>query len=153
LIEGTPQLPEARSSLDALRRRLDDVDSRPLRFSRPLRTTLRTLHLLAFGALYGGHVFGVDAERLRPALVAVVASGLAFMLFEIWRSPIWLVQLRGAATYLKLGLLLLVEPFWDQRVAILSLVVVIGAVVSHMPGRYRYYSLLHGRVMRSGEKG
>ena len=152
-MEARQQEPARHSILEALRRRLDDADSRPSRLSRPLRTSLRTLHLLAFGALYGGHVFAVDAERLEPALVAVVATGLAFMLFEVWRSPIWLVQLRGVATYLKLALLLLVGPFWDQRVAILSLVVVIGAVVSHMPGRYRYYSLLHRRVMRSGEKG
>jgi hypothetical protein len=137
----------------ALRRRLDDTRSRPTRFSRPLRTTLRTLHLLAFGALYGGHVFGVEAERLLPALIAVVASGLAFTAFEVWRAPIWLVQVRGAATGAKLGLLLLVDPCWDYRVAILSLVAGIGVVVAHMPGHYRYYSFLHGCVMGGGEKG
>ncbi len=127
--------------------------SQPMRGSRPLRTTLRTAHLLAFGALYGGHVFGVSAERLLPALLAVLATGGAFMLFEIWRAPIWLVQVRGAATYCKIALLLTINPLWEYRLVILTLVVVIGAVVSHMPGQYRYYSLRHGRVMRGGDNG
>jgi hypothetical protein len=31
--------------------------------------------------------------------------------------------------------------------------VAIGVVTSHMPGRYRYYSLLHGRDVGNGGKG
>jgi hypothetical protein len=56
--------------------------------------------------------------------------------------------------YLKLVLLASAALFWEFRVAILTLVVIIGTVVSHMPGRYRYYSLLRSRVMDGdGEKG
>jgi len=143
----------SRNFLATLRTRVRDGSSPPMRASRPLRTTLRTTHLLAFGALYGGHVFDIAPERLLPALAAVLASGGAFMLFEIWRAPIWLVQVRGVATYAKLGLLLSVPAFWAERVWILSAIVVIGTVVSHMPSRYRYYSLLHRRVMNGGEKG
>ena len=127
--------------------------SRPMRASRPIRTGLRTAHVLASGALYGGHVFGVDAERLFPALVAVVATGTAFLLFEVFQSPIWLVQVRGAAIYCKLGLLLAVDSFWDHRVLILTAIVAIGTVVSHMPSRYRYYSFLHRREMPGDGKG
>jgi len=52
--------------------------------TRVLRTTLRTLHVLAFGAYYGGHVFQVPTERLFPALVAVVVTGGFFAAFEAW---------------------------------------------------------------------
>jgi uncharacterized membrane protein len=121
--------------------------------SRPVRTTLRTLHVLAFGAYYGGHVFSVAPDRLFPALVAVVATGVLFMLFEIWRAPVWLHQLRGVCTYIKLALLVCTAFFWEQRIWILTLIVVLGVVVSHAPGRIRYYSVLYRRVISSEGKG
>ena len=121
--------------------------------ARTLRTTLRALHVLAFGAYYGGHVFSVPAERLLPALVAVVATGALFMLFEIWRAPVWLHQLRGVCTYIKVALLVSVAVFWEQRIWILTLIVVLGVVVSHAPGRLRYYSVLHRRVIATHGKG
>jgi len=120
---------------------------------RGIRTGLRTAHLLAFGALYGGHVFGVPAGRLELALLATVASGGALALLEFYHAPIWLVQLRGLATLAKIALAASVAVFWDDRVALLSLAVVIGGVTSHMPGRYRYYSVLHGRRVGDAELG
>jgi len=126
---------------------------RPLPGVRPLRTTLRTAHTLAFAALYGGHVYGIAAERLRPALVATVASGLALMALEMYRTPVWPVQLRGLAAFAKLALVAAVGLWWNARVALLSAAIVIGGVASHMPGRYRYYSVLHGRVVGATEAG
>jgi hypothetical protein len=38
-------------------------------------------------------------------------------------------------------------------VALLTLVVVIGSVVSHMPASLRYYSLVHGRMVDTDAKG
>jgi hypothetical protein len=104
-------------------------------------------------AFYGGHVYGVPEERLEPALWAVVATGFAFAILEIVRAPIWLVQLRGVAVYLKIGLMFGATPGSPLRVPLLTLALVIGVVVSHMPGRYRYHSLLHRRVVGHGDKG
>jgi len=126
---------------------------RPVPYVRVLRTSLRTAHLIAFGVLYGGHVFDVSPERLRIALLATVASGAALMGLEIYRAPIWMVQLRGLATLVKIVLVASVAVFWSFRVAILTGVIVIGSVSSHMPGQYRYYSLLHRRVMDGRESG
>jgi len=120
---------------------------------RALRTALRTAHLIAFGTLYGGHVYGVEAERLVPALIATVATGGAFMGLEIYRAPVWLVQVRGLATLVKLALVVGVAALWPLRVPLLTLALVIGAVTSHMPSRWRYYSLLHGRAVGPQEKG
>lgn len=114
---------------------------------RALRTTLRTAHLLAFGVLYGGHVYGVTAERLWPALIATVASGGALMLLEISRTPLWLVQIRGLATLFKIALVAAVAVWWTMHLVLLTAAVIIGGVVSHMPGRYRYYSIVHRRVI------
>jgi len=125
----------------------------PLPAARSLRTTLRTAHTLAFGTYYGGHVFSVEPERLLPALLAVLATGGAFMTFEIWRAPIWVAQVRGVACYLKLALLLAVAACWEYRIAILTLVVVIATVISHAPSHIRYYSLLHLRAVNTDSKG
>lgn len=121
--------------------------------SRLLRTGLRTAHLIAFGAFYGGVVFGVEPGRLQPALVAAVGTGVLFMAFEIARAPVWLVQVRGVATYAKILLVLALPLLETGRVAVLTVVVVIGAVVSHMPGRYRYYSLRERRTVDTHAKG
>jgi hypothetical protein len=118
-----------------------------------IRTTLRTAHLVAFGCLYGGHVYGIAAESLRPALGATVASGALLMGLEIYRTPLWLVQVRGCATLVKVALLAAVGLWWELRVALLTLAIVIGGVASHMPGRYRYYSVLHRRVIGNQEPG
>lgn len=120
---------------------------------RVLRTTLRTVHVLAVGAYYGGHVFSVPPERLAPAAVAVIATGVLFVIFEVWSAPVWLVQIQGVATYVKVALIGSVSLFWDQRIWILSLVMVIGVVVSHAPGRLRYYSVKDRRVVYTDGNG
>jgi hypothetical protein len=120
---------------------------------RALRTSLRAVHVVAVAALYGGHVFAVEAERLLPAVVAAVGTGAALMAFEIHRAPVWCVQVRGAATFAKIALVASVAVFWTWRVQLLTLSMVVGVVTSHMPGRWRYRSLLDGRVVGSQEKG
>jgi hypothetical protein len=130
-----------------------EAPQRTLPGARWLRTSLRTLHLVAVGALYGGHVYGVEAYRLVGALVGVLATGAALVVFEVWQARIWLVQVRGVATLLKLVLLAAIGVAWDLRILLLTLALVIGSVSSHMPGRWRYYSLLHGRVAGPTEKG
>jgi hypothetical protein len=133
--------------------RLLSVETRPLPAGRALRTTLRTAHVLAFATLYGGHVYGLPPERLLWALVATVATGAAFLAFEVYSAPVFLVEMRGVATLVKLALVAAVAVFWDARVALLSIAIVIGVVASHMPGRYRYFSLLHRRIVETEGQG
>ncbi len=126
---------------------------RPLPAARAMRTTLRTAHVAAFSILYGGHVYGVAAQSLRPALLATIVSGGALMALEAYRTPLWLVQVRGLATFAKIALVAAVAACWDFRVALLTAAVVVGTIVSHMPGRYRYYSVIHGRAVGAQESG
>jgi hypothetical protein len=127
--------------------------SRSLPRVRALRTSLRTAHVVAFSTYYGGHVYGVAADRLVPALVATIVTGGAFLALELWSAPVWLVQIRGVATFVKLALIASVAVLWDWRIFLLTLVMVIGVVNSHMPSRYRYYSLLHRREVGDGGMG
>jgi hypothetical protein len=121
--------------------------------ARWLRTTLRTLHLIAVGALYGGHLYAVDVTRLQSALLSVLLTGGLLVGFEVWQSRIWLVQVRGVATFLKLGALAAIGLTPDWTVALLTLAMVIGSISSHMPGRWRYHSVLHGRIAGLTERG
>lgn len=129
------------------------VEPRPVPAGRILRTTLRTAHLIAAGALYGGHVYGVESERLVPALLAVLVTGGAFLGLEAYQASVWLIQVRGVATIAKLALVAAVALFWEHRVLLLTLAVIIGGVSSHMPGRWRYHSVVHGRVVGPRESG
>ncbi|MBI4635665.1 MAG: hypothetical protein HY727_04890 [Candidatus Rokubacteria bacterium] len=119
---------------------------------RALGVALRTAHLATFGTLLGGHAFDVEPARLYPFLVATIASGAALMALELASTCAWLFLGKGVAVLLKLLLLLMVPVFWEQRVAILVLVVVVASVGAHMPSRFRHYSLLHGRVVTASAR-
>ncbi|MBM4090846.1 MAG: hypothetical protein FJ276_15695 [Planctomycetes bacterium] len=114
---------------------------------RAVNIALRTAHIGVSGVLLGGHVFAVGADRLTPWLVAVVITGVLLTCVEAYPRACWFYQGRGLFVLAKLGLICLVPWFWSYRVAILSAVVVLASVGSHMPARYRYFSVLHGRVL------
>lgn len=120
--------------------------------NRAISIALRTLHLAAFGILLGGHTFGVDVEKLLPYLYLTILSGLGLIALEVYAVGLyWLILGKGIMVLLKLGLLLLIPFFWEARVPLLLLVVAIASVGSHMPARYRHYSLLHRRVINPEE--
>ena len=121
--------------------------------ARWLRTSLRTLHLIAVGALYGGHLYAVDVARLKPALLSVLLTGGLLIGFEAWQSRVWLVQVRGVSTFVKLALMAGCGIAPDLTVVLLTLALVIGSISSHMPSRWRYYSVLHGRIAGPTQRG
>ena len=119
---------------------------------RGLSLLLRTIHLVGFGILLGGHTFAIDADRLLPALYLTIASGIGLMTLEISTiGPHWLFMGKGATVLLKLLILLAVPYAWDYRLPLLLLVGAIASVGAHMPGRYRHYSILQGRIVQIGE--
>jgi hypothetical protein len=101
------------------------------------------------GVLLGGHAFDVAAERLHPALAATIVSGVVLAALETGVSTLWFHQGRGLMTLAKLGLLFLVPFCWAYRLPILLAVVVLASVGSHMPARWRYYSIVYQQVLRS----
>ena len=119
---------------------------------RALGVALRTAHLMSFGALLGGHLFAVDPARLMPFLVATIASGLGLMALELVSTCAWLFMGKGVAVLLKLLVLLMVPVFWEYRVALLLLTVAMASVGSHMPARFRHYSLLPTRSANASQR-
>jgi len=116
-------------------------------YARFWNIALRTAHIAVSGTLVGGHVFGQSRQALWPWLVATIGTGLALLFVESFSAWRWFHQGRGLMVMAKLLLLASIPWFWDSRVAILMVVVVLASVGSHMPGRFRYYSVLHRRVL------
>jgi hypothetical protein len=110
----------------------------------------RTAHIAAMGVLLGGHAFDVPRERLLLSLWLTIGTGAVLGFLEAGPRLMWFHQGRGLMTVAKLVLLCAVPLFWDCRLAILLLVVVIASVGSHMPARLRYYSVLYREVIPEG---
>ncbi|RMH38177.1 MAG: hypothetical protein D6689_20015 [Deltaproteobacteria bacterium] len=108
---------------------------------RAFRIACRTAHIVGSCFLVGGHAYGASRDALIPWLIATVASGALLIASDLRESLQWFRELRGVAVLAKASLLLLVLAWWQHRVAILVAVIVVGSVVSHMPGRYRYWVL------------
>jgi hypothetical protein len=109
---------------------------------------LRTLHLMAFGVLLGGHFWDVQTDLLLPALGMTVASGAALAGLELYKSFDWFFLGKGLVVLAKLALLLSMLRFWEARVPLLFAVVALASIGAHMPARYRHYSILHRRVLQ-----
>lgn len=117
------------------------------RFGRAVNIALRTAHLGVAGVLCGGHVFDIPAESLKIWLVWTIVTGGLLALVEASSRLHWLYQGRGLFVLTKLALLCLIPWLWPYRVGILAVVIVLAGVGSHMPARFRYYSVLHGRML------
>jgi hypothetical protein len=120
---------------------------RHIPYERGINIALRTAHIMTFGILLGGHAFDVPAHRLILFLYLAIASGAGMILLELYSSCRWIYLGKGVTVILKLALVIAAGVWWEHRVALLLLVVLIGSVGSHMPARFRYYSFLHGRVI------
>jgi len=124
-----------------------------LRSLRAWYIALRTAHIAAMGMLLGGHAFDVPRDELLACLWLTIVSGVGLGVLEAGPGLLWFHQGRGLATLLKLGLLLAV-PFlwghWHVRLVVLLVVVTVASVGSHMPARFRYYSVLYRKVVPAG---
>jgi len=113
----------------------------------------RTAHIAAAGIILGGHAFNVPSDRLLLSLWLTIGTGAGLGALEAGPRLVWFHQGRGLMTLAKLGLLSAV-PFlwghWSLRMAVLLAVVAIGSVGSHMPARFRYYSVIYREVIPCG---
>ncbi|HJN65996.1 MAG TPA: hypothetical protein QF761_07320, partial [Pirellulales bacterium] len=66
---------------------------------------------------------------------------------EAYPSCRWFYQGRGIMVFCKIVLLCLIPWLWNYRVLILAAVVVVASIGSHMPARFRYYSVVHRKVL------
>ena len=117
---------------------------------RAWNIAFRTAHIASMGVLLGGHAFDVPASQLLGSLWWCVGTGIALGAMEAGPRLVWFHQVRGLMTLGKVALAAAVPFFWQYRLLILLVVVVIASVGSHMPARYRYYSVIYREVIPCG---
>jgi hypothetical protein len=104
----------------------------------------RTLHLVVISLLVGGHAFGAPTGQLRLLLYGAIVTGTGMLVVDAYPSFQFLHQLWGLSVLLKLALLCVIPFAWSHRLPILIAVIVIGSVGSHVPKKFRHYSLIYG---------
>ncbi|MGB0468221.1 MAG: hypothetical protein ACPGF7_11930 [Pontibacterium sp.] len=115
---------------------------------RWLGISLRTLHLIGIGGLAGAYLYQLPESLWHNYLILAVVTGCLMACIEIYVDAIWLLQLRGQAIFIKL--LLLSTVFWlfdKPQPEIYFIVMIISGIVAHAPGKVRYYSLWHRKVL------
>ena len=123
-------------------------EKRTIPGKRWISIVCRTLHLIGICGLAGAYLYDQPVEAWSPFLYMTVISGCVMAFLEVYADGIWLVQLRGTAIGVKLALLSTMLWWFDQPNAVIYFIVIaISGVVSHAPGRIRYYSIWHGRVI------
>ena len=112
---------------------------------------LRTLHLVSVAGVGGGVLFALEKDLWLHYWWLALISGALMMLMDITANTMWVVQVRGVAIIVKLMLLVLLglHPGWDNL--LLVTIIIISAFISHAPGKVRYYSLYHRRVIDSDQ--
>ena len=134
----------------------------PLPAARLCKIALRTAHLMATSVLVGGYAFGAPGARLMPWLYGVIATGVAMTFYEAYPklrpstptagvpgTPLdFVFEGWGLLLLAKLALLALLPFAGRARLPVLLAAVAVASIGSHMPRRWRHYSLLHRRVMR-----
>ena len=121
---------------------------------RLTRTVLRAVHILCGGVLLGGYVFAVGGSALNLWWYATVISGGLLLATDLHASCAALFEARGLAVVAKVVLLLLLPVAGEHAIWLLAIVLLIGAVSSHLPGRYRHMVVfLRDRVTVDTRKG
>jgi hypothetical protein len=120
---------------------------RHFRWGRWTQVLFRSAHIAGMALLVGALPFTTDHRALRAAIWLTVLSGLGLWALDLMKSCAVLFEGAGVALLLKLLCLALGFAFPQARFQWYLAAVVVASVGSHMPGRWRHYSFLEGRVL------
>lgn len=112
---------------------------RTFKGQRWLGVFLRSLHLIGIAGVGAAFLFDVSKEDWLPYMIVTLATGSAMIMLETWYNGIWLIQLSGLLTLLKL-LILSTAFVVGLHPFILISVVLISGIMSHAPARFRHYT-------------
>jgi hypothetical protein len=113
---------------------------------RVLDILLRTVHVMAISALFGGAVFKAPSSALIHWQYLAAITGAALIISEVLHSRHWPYQGRGVMVYIHVGIFSLVCIRPDLALPGLLAVILFGMLGSHMPKRFRHWSFLHHQV-------
>ncbi|PSU75416.1 hypothetical protein CTM93_19855 [Photobacterium phosphoreum] len=111
------------------------------------KTAIRAAHILGVAISSGGFIFHLDKTLWLNWWLLAMCSGVLMMVQEIYRSKLWLIQLKGVLTFLKLGLLASIILLPQQQPNIYITVLLLSVFIAHGPAGLRHYSIWHRRVI------
>lgn len=114
-------------------------------YMRPLDILFRTAHIGVAGLLFGGFFFRVPFQQLHYVHGLTAATGFCLLTLELLHSLNWPHQGRGVLGLIHILPLAYIHFRPDLTVPVLWVVLVAGCVGSHMPKRYRHWSVLYCR--------
>lgn len=82
------------------------------------------------------------------AVVLTFVSGVLLLAIDLAKSCVFLYQGAGVAALVKLALVGLGFHLPQARLAFYLAATVVASVGSHMSGRWRHWSVLHGKVLK-----
>lgn len=113
-----------------------------------LNICTRTLHIAVAGTVFGGVMLQAHHDRLAAWHYLTIASGGILLFLEWWHDPNWPHRGKGLLVHLHILMGLLVHIAPGLAIFLLWGVVISGGIGSHMPRRYRHWSILHGAEQR-----
>jgi len=116
-------------------------------WTRTLDVIFRTAHVGVSSVLFGGLVCGIPYSQLICWHYLTIATGCTLIASEVYHSYHWPYQGRGIMAFVHLGLLGLIRMRIDLAVPLMTAILVLGMVGSHMPRKLRNWSFIHRRVM------
>lgn len=120
---------------------------------RWLSIAARTGHIGVAGVFFGGIVLSVPSGVLPLWHHLTIASGCVLLLVEWLHDSRWPHRGKGLLGLLHIGLGLLAHLAPGLTVPLLWGILVSGCIGSHMPRRFRHWSILHGwEVMEKAER-
>ena len=115
---------------------------------RWVRIGVRTAHLIAMAFLVGGVAVSAPPLGLEAPFWGTVVTGVVFVGLELFNTAVWLFQLKGPVVIVEALLLASAAAAPDSALELFIVAIIIGGISSHMPGRFRYNTLWHGREIK-----
>lgn len=115
---------------------------------RWLGIAARTSHIGAASLLFGGLLLAAPFVRLTPWHHLTIATGGFLLLLEWRHDPRWPHRGKGLLALLHLGLCVLIHWAPALTAPLLWMILISGSIGSHMPRKFRHWSILQGWEIR-----
>ncbi len=115
---------------------------------RWLDIALRAGHIGVAALLFGGFFYHIPFARLHAWHHLTIATGIGLLILEIMQDLNWPHQGNGLLGIVHFSLAGLIHFRPDLAVPLLWAIVITGCIGSHMPRRFRHWSILYGKEIR-----
>jgi hypothetical protein len=121
-----------------------DFQTRPSGLMRWLGIAGRTSHIGVAAVLFGGSILQVPFAHLTIWHHLTITTGCILLALEWLHDARWPHRGKGLLALAHLGLCLLIHFLPALTVPLLWLILISGCIGSHMPRRFRHWSILQG---------